>query len=171
MRSLEREELKQLLIKCWMTHDAMWFRHCIEVCGIEKANHINKAAVRSMAAIEIRRVAKALGVDDVQSMDTLRELIDAAWQLIKADFMEFTYSYPAPGAMRWDVGRCFAFEGVTQLGVADRYQCGIFPRVEAWFDALGIKYTVTPVMTGCMMQSEGECSREYTFTFGDETRA
>lgn len=38
MKSLETEELKQLLLKCWMTHDAMWFRHCVEVCGIEKTN-------------------------------------------------------------------------------------------------------------------------------------
>ena len=171
MRSLETEELKQLLIKGWMTHDAMWFRHCLEVCGIEQTNRINKAAVRSMAAIEIRRLTKALGVGEVRSMDTLRELIDAAWQLIKADFMEFTYSYPAPTLMRWDVRRCFAFDGVTQLGVADQYQCGIFPRVEAWFDALGIKYTVTPAVGGCMMQSGGKCFREYTFTFGEEARA
>ena len=24
MKSLEKEELKQALIKCWMSHDAMW---------------------------------------------------------------------------------------------------------------------------------------------------
>jgi hypothetical protein len=99
-----------------------------------------------------------------------RELIEAAWQLIKADFMEFTYSYPAPNVMRWDVRRCFAFDGVTQLGVADQYQCGIFPRVETWFDVLGIKYTVTPAVGGCMMQSDGKCFREYTFAFGEEAR-
>jgi hypothetical protein len=171
MKSLEREELKQLLIKCWMTHDAMWFRHCIEACGIEQANRINKAAVRSMAAVEIRRISKALGLGEVRSMDALRELIEAAWQLIKADFMEFGYSYPAPNVMRWEVRRCFAFEGVTQLGVADQYQCGIFPRVEAWFDALEIEYTVTPVVGGCMMQSDRQCFREYTFAFGEEARA
>ncbi len=171
MKSLEREELKQLLLKCWMTHDAMWFLHCVEVCGIEQTNRINKAAVRSMAAVEIRRRTKALGGGEGRSMDTLRELIEAAWQLIKADFMEFAYSYPAPNVMRWDVHRCFAFDGVTQLGVADQYQCGIFPRIEAWFDTLGIKYTVTPAVGGCMMQSDGKCFREYTFTFGEEARA
>jgi hypothetical protein len=71
MKSLDREELKQLLIKAWMNHDAMWFRHCVEVCGIEQTNRINKAAVRSMAAVEIRRLTKAFGVSEVRSMDTL----------------------------------------------------------------------------------------------------
>ena len=47
MKSLETEELKQLLIKCWMTHDAMWFRHCVEVCGIEKTNRMSESSTRS----------------------------------------------------------------------------------------------------------------------------
>jgi hypothetical protein len=171
MKPLEGEELKQLLIKCWMTHDAMWFRHCVEACGIEKANRINQAAVRSMAAVEIRRLTKALGVAEVRSMDALKELIEGAWRLIKADFMEFSYSYPAPNVMRWDVRRCFAFDGATHLGVADTYRCGIFPRIEAWFDTLGIRYGVTPPVGGCMMQSDGRCFREYAFAFEEEGRA
>lgn len=165
MKPLETRQLKQLLIKCWMTHDAMWFRHCVEECGIDVTNRVNKAAVRSMAAVEIRRFKKALGVGEVKTMDELKQLIDAAWQLVSADFMEFTYSYPAPNVMRWDVRRCFAFDGVTQLGVADQYQCGIFPRIEAWFETLGIEYDVAPEVVGCLMHSDRKCFREYTFTF------
>lgn len=165
MKALDRDELKELLVKCWMTHDAMWFRHCVEAFGIEQANRVNQAAVRSMAAVEIRRIAKALGVGEVRSMEALRDLIEGAWQLVKAEFMEFDCSYPAPDVMRWDARRCFAFEGVKQLSVADRYHCGIFPRVEAWFDTLGIERRVTPAVEGCMMQSDGRCFREFTFTF------
>jgi hypothetical protein len=171
MRSLARDELKELLIKSWMTHDAMWFRHSVEACGIETANRINTAAVRSMAAVEIRRLTKALGAGEVRSAETLRALLDAAWRLMKGDFMDFACSYPAPDVMRWDVRRCFAFEGVTQLGVADRYRCGIFPRVETWLETLGIRYTATPEVAGCMMQREGTCFREFAFIFGDEARA
>ena len=47
---LETKELKELLIKCWMTHDAMWFYHCLQECGIEKTNRINRAAVKAVAA-------------------------------------------------------------------------------------------------------------------------
>ena len=33
---LEKNELKELLNKNWMTHDAMWFYNCLQECGIEK---------------------------------------------------------------------------------------------------------------------------------------
>jgi hypothetical protein len=170
IKSPEREELRQLLIKGWMTHDAMWFRHCVEACGIETANRVNQAAVRSMAAVEIRRLTKALGIAEVRSMDALRELIEGAWQIVKADFMDFACTFPAPDVMRWEVRRCFAFEGVTQIGVADRYECGIFPRIEAWLDTLGIAYTVTPTAEGCLMAADRPCVREYRFAFGAPTR-
>ena len=39
------KDLKELLVKCWMTHDAMWFLHTLNDGGIEKANKINKAAI------------------------------------------------------------------------------------------------------------------------------
>jgi hypothetical protein len=55
MKTLKKSELKEILIKNWMTHDAMWLYHCLQECGIERTNKINKAAIRSMAAIEIRR--------------------------------------------------------------------------------------------------------------------
>ncbi|MFX0137893.1 MAG: DUF6125 family protein, partial [Candidatus Hodarchaeota archaeon] len=62
MKSLNQKELKELLIKCWMTHDGMWFYHCLKECGIEKTNKINKSAVKSMAKIEIKRIIKAFNL-------------------------------------------------------------------------------------------------------------
>jgi hypothetical protein len=52
MKTLEKDELKEILIKNWMTHDAMWFYHCLQECGINKTNKINKAAVRAMGIID-----------------------------------------------------------------------------------------------------------------------
>jgi hypothetical protein len=48
--SLETGQLKELLNKGWMTHDAMWFYNCLQEVGIEKTNKINRAAVKMMAA-------------------------------------------------------------------------------------------------------------------------
>ena len=55
MQPVENDELKELLVKGWMTHDAMWFYHSLQEFGIEKTNKINKAAIRDMSAIEIKR--------------------------------------------------------------------------------------------------------------------
>jgi uncharacterized membrane protein (DUF2068 family) len=73
MTSDEREEL---LRKCWMTHEAMWFLQALQECGIETANKTNKAAVRSMGAIEAKRVAEALGIEKIRTFAELRRFID-----------------------------------------------------------------------------------------------
>lgn len=56
-------------------------------------------------------------------------------------------------------------DGIKALGVIDKYECGIMDRVENWFDSLGIKYEVEPKVIGCMMHTEGQCYRDYTFFF------
>ena len=67
MVPLAKKELKELLNKCCMTHDAMWFYNCLQECGIEKTNKINRAAVKAMAAVEIKRLKKAVGVDNLET--------------------------------------------------------------------------------------------------------
>ena len=32
--------LKEHILKNWMTHDAMWFLHCLQACGIEETNRL-----------------------------------------------------------------------------------------------------------------------------------
>ena len=163
MRALDRNELKEILIKNWMTHDAMWFYHCLQECGIEKTNRINKAAVRAMGTIEIKRIQKAVGIEKVATLEDFRSLVGAAWEIVKADFMKATFSLPGNNILRGDFERCFAYEGVKQIGVIEQYQCGIFERIYGWFDGVGMKYSVAPQMEGCMMHTDGKCFREITF--------
>jgi len=163
MKSLDRRELKEILVKCWMTHDAMWFYHCLQECGIERTNKINKAAVRSMAMIEIRRIQKAVGIDKVETFEDLKLLTEAAYGIVKGDFMKSSHSFPSENTLRGEMERCFAYEGIKRLGVIDQYQCGIFERIYSWFDALGIKYSVTPKVESCMMHTDGRCFRDFKF--------
>ena len=165
MKTVEGKELKELLIKNWMTHDAMWLYHSVKECGIEKANVVNKAAVRSMGAIEIKRIAKALGVEKIESFDQFKEFFSAAMAIVLGDFMKSTFSFPDKNKVhgRWD--RCFAYEGLKRYGMIDQYRCGIFDRIEGWFDGLGISYTVSPKVEGCMMHTNGQCYRDYRFEF------
>jgi hypothetical protein len=148
-----------------MTHDAMWFVHCVEACGIDTANRINRAAVRSMAAVEVRRIQQALGLPAVRTPRDLAALLEGAVDLVKADFMDFTWSCPAPDRVRWEMRRCFAYEGVRKLGLLDRYQCGIFERIAGWLDGLGLAHEMTPPVTGCMLHAEGVCFREFQVRF------
>lgn len=165
MRMLRKNELKEILIKNWMTHDAMWFYHCLQECGIDKTNKINKAAIRAMAAIEIRRIQKAMGIEKVETFKDLKRLIDATFNVLKGDFMDFTYSFPSNNVLHGQWRNCFAYNGVKRLGILDKYQCGILERIYGWFDGLGIKYSVSPRVDTCMMHTDGKCFRDITFSF------
>lgn len=165
MRALGRNELKEILIKNWMTHEAMWFYHCLQEFGIEKTNKINRASARAMGAIEIRRIQKAVSIEKVETFEDFESLLEAAGDIAKADFMKFTFSLPSKNLLRGDFERCFAYEGIKRIGAIEQYKCGIFERIYGWFDGLGMKYGVSPEVQGCMMHTDGKCFREITFTF------
>ncbi|MHB8084862.1 MAG: DUF6125 family protein [Dehalococcoidia bacterium] len=162
---LEKKELRELLIKNWMTHDAMWFYNCLQECGIEKTNNINKAAIRGMAAIEIKRMTKALGIEKIETFDEYKHFFDSVMAIASGEFMKYSYSYTAQNLVHAEWHSCFAYDGMKALGTIDRYDCGIMLRIDTWLDTLGIKYEVTPVITGCMMNTEGKCYRDYRFFF------
>ena len=165
MRSLEKDELKELLIKGWMTHDAMWFYHCLQECGIEKTNRINKAAIKAMSAVEIKRIQKAVGTEKLDTFDEFKRFFNIAMEIATGEFMKYTYSVPANNLMHGEWESCFAYEGVKALGVIDRYECGIMLRIDTWLDTLGIQYEVEPKVTGCIMHTDGKCFRDYRFFF------
>ena len=166
-RSLDWKDIKEILIKNWMTHDGMWFFHCVARCGIKKTNKINRAAVKSMAKIEINRIKKAFGFDKIQNFKQFQELVKGIFEIVKADFMDFSYEYPMFNKFKFTMNRCFAYDGVKRLGYIEEYECGIFERLKGWFDELGINYRINPKVKGCMMNECGICFREFEFNFSE----
>lgn len=164
---MEKNELKELLIKCWMTHDGMWFFHCLQEFGIEKTNKVNKAAIQSLAKVEIKRIQKVFNIQDINNFKELQNIIDKLFQVFKAEFMEFDYSFSEQNLMHFRMHRCFAYNGIKKMGALDQYLCGIYDRIEGWFRGLRIKYKVEPKINGCLMHSNGECSRNFKFFFSD----
>ena len=61
--NVEKKEIRDLLGKGWLTHDGMWFYHTCQEFGIEKANALNNAAIKSLAPIEMERAKRVLGID------------------------------------------------------------------------------------------------------------
>ena len=163
--SIDKDQLKQLLLRCWMTHDAMWFLQSVNEVGIETANRLNRAAVRQMAAVEAKRIMRLLGMDGAATFKDVQRFVESAGELVIGDFMDFTWDWSADeGRVRFEFQRCFAHEGVSALGVADEYECGIFERVYGWLDALGVTYEVNPDVTYCTMHHDGTCVRDVRIT-------
>lgn len=164
--SIDKAQLRGLLLRNWMTHDAMWFMHAVKSLGIERANALNRAAVRGMAAVEAKRLCKLLGMTSVSSPGELRRFFDSAIDLVIPDFMSFRWEWaPDERSVRFEITKCFAHDGVSMLGVAGDYECGIYERIYGWFDALGVRTEVTPDVAHCTMHHAGQCVRALRVTF------
>lgn len=160
LEQLNKKELKELIVKCWMTHDGSWFYNSVKSFGIDAANKLNKGAIRNLAPLEVRRIKKALGMDysKITTFEQLKKFIDDAFSILKGDFMKFTYSYPKRNYIYWEMDRCFAFEGMKLIGVKENYECGVLFRVCCWLEALGIQYEIDPQFTKCLLYSQEKCS-------------
>jgi hypothetical protein len=161
-----KREVRNLLGKGWLTHDGMWFYHTCREFGIERANALNKAAIKSLAPIEVERAKRALGISKAR-FDTLEELMDfmlAALELTLPDsiFNKIHFSSPAKELIRWhwENGQCFAYKGLKQIGMIDGYRCGVMYRIQCWLEALGVTYSMQPGIEGCRMHEEGVCKGE-----------
>ena len=46
---------------------------------------------------------------------------------------------------------------MKQIGAIEGYRCGVMYRIECWFEALGVRYSMQPVIEGCLMHDKGIC--------------
>jgi hypothetical protein len=164
---LSKMEIKELLIKNWMSHDGFWFYHCLQKLGIEQTSALNRAAIQSLATIEVPRIAKALGLnpEGIKTFEEFKDIFPKLFSVVKGDFMEFDYSFTSNNSMIWEMHRCFAYEGMKRMGVIDRYQCGVIYRILCWMAVLKLKVSVDPPVENCLRVERGRCSGEITFFF------
>ncbi len=163
LNKIEKREIRDLLGKGWLTHDGMWFYHTYQELGIEKANTLNKAAIKSLAPIEIERIKKVLGIggEKIGTFEELKDFMLEALEMILPNsvFEKFRFRASSKDFLKWEweSGECFAFKGMKQIGIIDGYRCGVMYRIECWLEALGIKYSINPKIDKCMMRETGAC--------------
>lgn len=166
--NITREEIVDLLNKCWMTHDGMWFFHCVQNFGIEVTNKVNKSAIKTLSSIEIGRVRKALDcVEPIKSFDEFKDFFNEASKLMIPNFMNVTFKYSEENKMEWEFkqDRCFAYKGIKMIGVIEDYECGVLYRIKCWLDELGIENKFVPEIGKCQMLDGGTCSGEIQLFF------
>ncbi len=78
-----------------------------------------------------------------------------------------SFTAPTKNVFRWawQDGKCFAFERMKRLGVADKYVGGVIYRIECWLDCLQGPYTVNPEIDLCIMAKTGMYRGEFGFEF------
>lgn len=170
-KSIQQKEIVDLLNKCWMTHDGMWFFHCLQEFGIEETNKINKAAIRSLSSFEIARVRKTLDcTESIEDFDRFKQFFDEAAQLMIPDFMNVKFSYPEKDKVAWEFiqKKCFAYKGIKMIGAIEKYECGVLYRIKCWLDEIGIRHRFLPEIGKCHMHYSGSCSGEIQLFFSSE---
>jgi hypothetical protein len=160
---LSKKEIKELLSKGWITHDAMWFASTYQKLGIEKTNELNLSAVALMSAFEVGRIRKALRMQDVE-IDTFEKLcrfFEQAMDLILPEFMQAEFAFPRANVIywKWKTGQCFAYKGLKRIGAAalEGYRCGVMYRIQCWLRELDIRFRMDPPVDGCLMHQTGRC--------------
>jgi len=163
---IEKTDIRDLLGKGWLTHDGLWFFHTCRELGIERANTLNLAAIKSLAPIEVERAKQILGMgqEKINDFDRLMDFLLAALELTLPDsvFRKSRFSSPSKDVLRWEweKGQCFAYKGMKQIKAIDGYRCGVMYRIECWLEALGIRYSMHPRIDGCLMHETGACEGE-----------
>jgi hypothetical protein len=157
-------ERASLLVRCWMSHDARWFAAAAAAHGLAEANRLNQAAAREEGRVEARRGLKACDLEEPRSRDDCIRAQEALGALLVPGLVDYTLAAAGDDGVQYRIERCFAHENVTRAGVAEQYECGVFARVQGWWDSFGLPYAMTPALGPCPKVRGGECA--YTFTLG-----
>ncbi len=165
----KKEQLVDLVDKCWMTHDGLWFYQCLQEMGAEKTNRINKEAIKTLAGIEVGRVKKFLGVEGtrINTFEEFKDFIGNVSEFFIPDFMNASMDFTKDRVLHWDFKpeECFAYKGMKSMGVIDDYECGVIYRIECWLQSLGVSYDINPPVKKCLLLNSGTCSGDFILHF------
>ena len=101
---IDPEKLNRVLMKNWMTHDALWYGEVAGKFGMIEASPINLRVCRKLGQIEFKRFMKMLGTSIPGSMPEYQELFDMGRRVFVPEFMSFDIDYPAENLQRFRDG-------------------------------------------------------------------
>ncbi len=133
--ALSDELEKELLRKCWYTHDARWFTSVAQEFGMEAANRLNKRVCRALGEAEMRRFVKALGIAKPTTVQELVPVIDAAFRFfVPPPLMEFEIRVVDDRSWEGRIERCFIHDNVMKAGIGPFYLCAAIDRIQGWHE-------------------------------------
>ena len=165
LKTINRKNLRNILLTNWMTHDALWYGEVASKFGMTEASPMNLRVCRKLGRIEFGRLMKMAGASHPRDMVEYREIFELGKQVFFPDFMSVETLYPEKDTQVFQVIDCFAHRGMEKAGLISNYECGIFERIEGWFDAMGLEYTRTPDLSRCLKFRGEDCTVTIKFNF------
>lgn len=164
-KGLTESQLKALLIKNWMTHDALWYAEVALKYGMVNASPMNLRVCRKLGRIEFKRLMEAIGASPPGNQKEYQDLFAIGQRVFVPEFMSYEIEYPEQNIQRWRITDCFAHRGMQQAGLLPDYECGIFERIFGWFDAMRLTYDVEPDLSRCLRYRGKQCEVTIRFHF------
>jgi len=159
------KQVKDYLLTNWMTHDALWYREAASRFGMAEASPMNLRVCRTLGRIEFKRLLKATGSNPPKDMAHFKILYEEALRILVPPFHEWEVDFPSSDTILCRTQNCFAHKGMTEAGLIDEYECGIFERIKGWFDAMEVDYTLSPDLSRCLKYRGQECHVKVVFRF------
>lgn len=148
-----------------MTHDALWYGEVARKFGMADASPMNLRICRKLGQIEYGRLMKLTGASKPNNMDEYRQLFEMGREVFFPDFITAEIEYADEETKVFRIIDCFAHKGMEKAGLLPDYECGIFERIEGWFDAMGLEYTRSPDLSRCMKFRGQDCRVSIKFHF------
>ena len=159
---LSPPEREEFLRTAWLSHDARWYAAAVEELGPAIANRLNRRAIRAAAAVEARRLHRAIGMAPIDSVSSFLKFAEFGRDLVVGDKVELATEELDEHTYRATVTRCFAADQITRAGLTGTYECGIFDRIQGWHEGLGVPLTGDVPTTLCLLANGEACTRTLT---------
>jgi hypothetical protein len=163
--TINQDQLKDMLLRNWMTHDALWYGEVAAKFGMAEASPMNLRVCRKLGRIEFKRLMNAVEALPPKTFEAYRELFELGCKVFVPEFITMQIEYPGASLQVFHVSECFAHQGMNKLGVLSEYECGIFERIEGWFEAMRLRYVRTPDLSRCLKFKAEECRIAVQFQF------
>jgi len=160
---LKESEEKEILRRCWYSHDGHWFVSVAGDFGMEAANRVNRRALRGQGRTEARRLLKAFGVPEMKRLDEYLRFFEACRRiLVPSPGTEIQLKVLDDRSYEITVERCFVHESVVRAGNPEGYVCAVFDRIAGWHDGAGLPLAEEPQALPCAKTAGRECRRVLT---------
>ena len=130
---------------------------------------MNKAAIKAMTPFEVQRLKQIMAFDERQLTDVeeIVKFMEEALMLILPESVLSKFHFMTESGnilhWEWEKNECFAYKGMSRMGVIDGYECGVMYRIECWFESLGLKFESDVKLDNCQMHTKGHCRGRYIF--------
>jgi hypothetical protein len=141
----------------WWLHDARWYQGVAKRYGQAAANEVNAEALRYVAVMVGKRVARGFGGKPAADPEELRQRYDAcAGWMFPGELRDGGTSVLATGEIELTMRRNFAVTMVRMAGSLDGYECPCTDIHAGWSEGLGVQLTRNRA-TACLRDGDPAC--------------